>query len=180
VPISAKSLKPAQQARVRSALAEEAAKYPNQSEIAAKLGVKQQTVSAIINGGTVGVKVAMALATLRRQTLDDLLGGAPKAKTYGELEGWKEAAEQALRERLVRRYTIDAVQAWPVNLAVPRASLHLLLDLCNLWVKWTPQEIRAALETQEAAEELERVTRAGVTRAGEVKADRPRHGQKTS
>lgn len=177
VPISAKSLNPAQQKRVRAALEELAKAHPNQTELAKLLGVKQQTVSRVLAEGTVGMKVALAVASARGQDLQALLSGAARARTYGKVEGWKAAVDAATAQGLVRRYVARALSTWPANLQVERIEPHLVADLAALWIKWTPLEVRAALETAEAAEDL---VAQEAARAGEVKAEKSRRGRRTS
>jgi transcriptional regulator with XRE-family HTH domain len=153
VPISAKSLPPRQQERVRAALQELVALRKNQEELADELDVRQQTVSrALKAGGTIGVKLAYAVARARGQTFDDLVGGVPAVRTYAELAGWADAAKEAV-EHGEAPSAVAAVARWPASLRVARVQWLMVADLAMLWRHWAPPEEREEEETADATRE---------------------------
>lgn len=159
VAISAKSLDAGQQARVRRALEELSAVHRPQRELARRLGVTQQTVSRALSDGTIGVKLAAACARLRRQSLEEMLSGAPTMRRFRELEGWAAAVASAEKERWVSPGVARAVGDWPLVVAIERAEPRLVADLAALFVRWATREERDAAERDSAPPPSERRAR---------------------
>lgn len=114
VPPSPTALSQAQQTRVRDALRELRKKFPNQTELARALNVKQQSISrALSPTGPIGIKLASAVARVRGQALEDLLQGKRPPRQFNETPGWNEAALLVLREHRATPGAIAAVGRWP-------------------------------------------------------------------
>lgn len=150
VGISAKSLHKQQQERARGALRalreEMRGRGENQTDLARLLSVKQQTVSRALADGPVGVKLAHAVAHARGQTFEELLEGKVAPRTFGQLDGWRTAAEVVVEERRASRSAVRAVARWPLFLEVERADPWLIADLVALWIKWSPLHVRVSAE----------------------------------
>lgn len=150
VGISAKSLLPAQQERVREGLRELAQRHKPQRELARVLKVAQQTVSRVLAGGEVGVKLASRVADARGQTYEELLGGAARGRVNEELPGWDDAARAVREACRVPSYAVGVVARWPVTVDVERVEPRFVSDLASLWLDWATLEVRTAAETAEA------------------------------
>jgi hypothetical protein len=157
VPLSAKSLSKREQERVREALRELRAKYPTQTDLARALPLRmsQQTISKAMGaGGPIGVKLARAVAKACGQELEELLGGRPAARMYGDVAGWTAAAAEALQHG-ESAAAVAAVARWPASIQVVKAEWRFVADLAALWRRWAPAEEREDEETADAQREAE-------------------------
>jgi hypothetical protein len=177
VSVSAKSLKPVERDRVRAALRLLDQKHQPQTELARLLGVTQQTVSSALGEGSIGVKVAHAVAKLSGQTYEELLAGAPRPRSYSDLPGWDDAAQSVIEERLAPRFAVQAVGMWPVTVQVTRAEAQLVIELADFWKRWAPLEARIAATTENDARDLEREVG---ERASKIRPASVLRGQKRS
>ena len=153
VPISPKTLTPEEQARVRDAL-DHLCQGKTQQAVADALRVKQQTVSAVRRGGSVGVKVAHAVAKELGISPEELLTGT-RRKRFADLEGWAKAASLVVGQDQVPRHAVEVVSMWPAVLSGP-ATMPMVRDLARLWLDHATLEEKAAAATEEAARDFQR------------------------
>jgi hypothetical protein len=145
-----------EQERVRAALALLKQREPNQTALAKKLHVRQQTISSALGSGSIGVKLSLQVARLIGVGLEELLGrptGASQTREpFSALPGWAQAQIDVLESHQAAPHQVRAVAAWPNFLATPTATVGLVIDLVGLWVKYAPLEERIAAEREHAEE----------------------------
>ncbi len=146
VPVSAKTLPHRQQERVREAIAAMAKDARTQGDLARELSVTQQTISNVLRGGPIGVKLTRAVASARAQTFEELVEGKAPPRQFRELDRWDESAAAVVAERRAPSFAVRAVSRWPMFLQVSAAEPRLIVDLCALWLQWSPLELRRAAE----------------------------------
>jgi transcriptional regulator with XRE-family HTH domain len=145
---------------VRAALRELVALHPTQQNLAERLGVKQQTVSAVLGGrANGGYALARKIAGALGRHVDGILGGTHKAPSlsFRELHGWKEAEETARKMFLhVPSRAFDVVGSWSGE--TPPASVTPLVvgSLAESWWRSVPLPVEDPPPTPAARQKRQR------------------------
>lgn len=141
--------------------------------------MKQQTVSRVLDGGTVGVKLAGRIARALGLSYEDLIGGKPSRRSYAELAGWPDAAKEAAERKSAPASAIEAVSRQPAWIEPIAVEWSFVADVANLWQKWAPKDERTAEETADAGREATALVPVEPVQSKPVKRRRPR-GRKPS
>lgn len=175
VPIAPTALDPDQQDRVREAMRKLRKKAPNQATLGRTLRVKQQSISRVLAGGAVGVRLATAVARATGQSLEELLEGRPAPRLFADVEGWEVSAAVVVADRRAPVHAVRAVAKWPAFLHVEHAEPRLVVDLVTIWLAWTPREEREAAEASEPTRDPTMTPAAGTQRVPTLSERRPKH-----
>jgi hypothetical protein len=179
-------LLPEESRRAQAALRGLLDNYDSQVALAADLVMpdghppSQQTVNAALNGGSVGVTLARAIAKKLGILFDELVTGiripranGEKTPRYEDEPGWSEAATQILERQSFPRYAVAAVGRMPVWVRPKHVTLELVYDLVNVWMRHASLDERLAAEEMEREDERARDADAADARRGRVARSGP-------
>jgi hypothetical protein len=152
----ARSLSPAESARVRAAVVKLMEQHSSQGSLARLLKtpdgelMSQGSVSACLRGLPVGVTFARTVALTLNMKFEDLIGGTlgepDGVQRQQDLPGWAEGAEEVLRQELLPHYVVIAASQSLVSFRPRTCDAAYVYDQGMLWLKYAPLEVRKQAE----------------------------------